>query len=172
MKDVMIDLETLGTKPGCVILSIGAVPFDPYQQHLFQNEFKIDINIFDSLMQGLKIDQNTVEFWQKQDIKARDAFVVCGDYLYYTLNKFTEWFNANELEKVWCQGATFDVPILQAAYEALGLQVPWKFWNVRDTRTAYDICDFDPRSVTRTGIYHNALDDARHQVKCVQVALA
>ena len=26
--DVMIDLETLGTTPGCVILSIGAVPFD------------------------------------------------------------------------------------------------------------------------------------------------
>jgi hypothetical protein len=26
--DVMLDLETLGTVPGCVILSIGAVAFD------------------------------------------------------------------------------------------------------------------------------------------------
>jgi DNA polymerase III epsilon subunit-like protein len=28
MRDVMVDLETLGTVPGCVILSIGAVAFD------------------------------------------------------------------------------------------------------------------------------------------------
>ena len=26
----MLDLETLGTRPGCVILTLGAVKFDPY----------------------------------------------------------------------------------------------------------------------------------------------
>jgi DNA polymerase III epsilon subunit-like protein len=29
MSDVMIDLETLGRRPGCAILSIGAVEFGP-----------------------------------------------------------------------------------------------------------------------------------------------
>lgn len=28
MRDIMIDIETLGTKPGSVIASIGAVAFD------------------------------------------------------------------------------------------------------------------------------------------------
>ena len=26
----MIDIETLGTEPGCVVLSVGAVKFDPF----------------------------------------------------------------------------------------------------------------------------------------------
>ena len=30
MKDIMLDLETLGTGPGCAIVSIGAVAFDEF----------------------------------------------------------------------------------------------------------------------------------------------
>ena len=29
----MIDIETLGTEPDCVVLSVGAVKFDPYTAH-------------------------------------------------------------------------------------------------------------------------------------------
>ena len=28
----MIDLETLGTKPDCVVLTLGAIKFNPYKQ--------------------------------------------------------------------------------------------------------------------------------------------
>jgi hypothetical protein len=28
--DIMLDLETLGTRPDCVILTLGAIKFDPY----------------------------------------------------------------------------------------------------------------------------------------------
>ena len=30
MRDVMLDMETLGTAPGSAILTIGAVEFDPH----------------------------------------------------------------------------------------------------------------------------------------------
>ena len=31
--DIMLDIETLGTRPGCVIVTLGAVKFDPYTQN-------------------------------------------------------------------------------------------------------------------------------------------
>jgi inhibitor of KinA sporulation pathway (predicted exonuclease) len=47
----------------------------------------------------------------------------------------------------------------------LGMQSPWKFWNVRDVRTVVDIMKINPKEFIFNGIKHNALDDAVHQVK-------
>lgn len=85
--------------------------------------------------------------------------------------EFLKWCLMVKAEQIWCQGANFDEPIIRAAIEKLGGTVPWKFWNVRDTRTVYDLCGFDPKRVPRQGTYHNSLDDAKHQVTCIQEAL-
>jgi hypothetical protein len=61
-----------------------------------------------------------------------------------------------------------DVPILEAAFKACGLVVPWKFWDVRDTRTLYDVTGVN---VDRSqGTHHNALDDARAQAEAAAIA--
>ncbi len=72
---------------------------------------------------------------------------------------------------VWSHGANFDEPLWTAAAAAVGQGVPWKFWNVRCTRTAFDLRNFDPKSIAREGTHHNALDDAKHQARCVQAAM-
>lgn len=65
----------------------------------------------------------------------------------------------------------FDIPIWGHAMAAIGERPPWEFWAGRDTRTVYDIAGFNPKSIKRAGTYHNALDDAKHQVKCLVAAL-
>lgn len=73
---------------------------------------------------------------------------------------------------VWSQGANFDEVLLSCAMRAVKVVPPWKFSDARDTRTAYDIAGFNSYAVKRAGTYHNALDDAKHQARCVQGAYA
>lgn len=163
--NVMLDLETLGTKPGCIILSIGAVTFNG------DYKFYRNINSNNCALYGLKAEQNTVEWWSNQTQQAKDSLTIDRVRLSEALNDFTKWFKDVKGQQIWCQGANFDVPVLEAAYDAVKFQIPWKFWNVRDTRTVYDITGFDPKTVQREGTYHNALDDCEHQIKCVKEAL-
>lgn len=171
MNNVMVDTETLGTKPGCTVLSIGACTFDPRGEGNGSEFYRV-INVFDSLMQGFEINADTLEWWKKQSSEAKQTFSEAQSVtLWQALEDFAQWFADVEGEQVWCQGATFDAPILEECFERVNPGTPWKFWNVRDTRTVYDVCDFDSKSVERAGTYHNALDDAKHQVLCVQTAL-
>lgn len=174
IKDVMVDIETLGTGAGCVILSIGARFFDPQNSKVSKGvSFYERIDIFDSLLSGLTIDPKTLEWWSTQSDEAKGSISFkTGKPLKYVLTEFSRWFTQSGGEKFWCQGPTFDAIILGAAYEKLGMEVPWKHWNVRDTRTVYDICGFDPKAEKREGVYHHALDDCDTQIDHMHKALS
>lgn len=175
---VMLDLETLGREAGCVILSIGAHVFSPTDtlplitgDDFRPVSFYATIPVFDSLMHGMTIDPETLAWWQTQDDAASQIVNKQTDKsLALALSGLCMWFKSTGAERVYCQGAAFDIPIIEAAFKRVGLKAPWDFWNVRDTRTVYDTLGFDPKSIERQGTYHNALDDARHQIKCVQAA--
>lgn len=166
----MADCETTGTDPGCKVLSIGAVMFEPFTG-VELSAFYATISVESSASVGLVDDPDTMEnFWGKQSNEARvEAF--SGRYdLFATLNTFSDWFNQFDPYRIWAQGQDFDFPIIKAAYQACGLTPPWKFWIARDTRTAYETLQFDAAAVSRVGIFHQALDDARHQVVCLTKA--
>lgn len=170
VNDAMIDAETLGTKAGCVILSIGAAMYSLNGSGHIGGTFYCNIDPEDCKRHGLTVDPETVAWWDKQSEQARAHLLENRLPLFDALLLFLQWWSNNRAEKFWCQGAGFDAPIMEAAFNAVGLSAPWKFWNVRDTRTAYDILDFNPYSLKRGGTYHNALDDALHQIRCVQTA--
>lgn len=165
--DVMIDIETLGTAPGSAILSIGAVVFGPEG---LGDTFYAPILLQSCVAVGLTIDPNTIAWWMQQSDEARAAaFKSDADALSDVLEQFTCWFGLVGAERPWCHGATFDVPLLEVAYKACGLQAPWRFYNVRDTRTLYDLSGV---KVDRAqGTQHNALDDAIAQAEAAAKAM-
>lgn len=169
MTDVMFDLETFGKAPGCALRSVGAVFFDTRGN--FGAEYYRNIDKQSCLDAGLKIDPETEAWWSSQGKEAQERLLVNPRPLREVVLEFANWFLAKGGERIWCQGATFDAPVWEAASTAVGAKLPWKFWNVRDTRTLYDLYNFDPRSVKREGTHHNALDDAKHQAICVQKAI-
>jgi hypothetical protein len=169
--NISFDLETFGTRPGCALRSIGAVFFDPHSMKIGA-EFYANISEESCRVAGLHIDPETVAWWSKQSQQARDALAVNPLTVTEAAVKFDDWWRKNGGIFVWSHGANFDEPIWSAAMHAVGRKVPWKFWDSRCTRTAYDLAGFDPRSVRRSGTYHNALDDAQHQALCVQKAYA
>lgn len=170
MKDVMVDIETLGTKPGCVTLSIGAVLFDPCSFDLGQ-QFYLNINVEDSHNAGFFSDPQTVKWWEKQSQEAKDHLVPNQYPVKQAMKIFADWFKQSGGEKPWSHGAPFDITILEHALSYLEIPIPWKYYNVRDTRTVFDLYQFDVRNEPRNGTHHNALDDARFQAICIQKAL-
>ncbi len=165
----MLDLETFGTKPGVVIRSLGAIEFD--LDGSTGKSCYANISQASCEAAGLTVDPATVEWWKQQSKEAQAAFRVDPKPLPDVAISFYKWFAACGATHVWSHGAAFDTIIWEAASLAVKVPVPWKFYNVRDTRTVFDLFDFDIRDIPRDGTYHNALDDATYQVKCVAAAL-
>jgi exodeoxyribonuclease VIII len=161
----MIDLETLGTIPGCTILSIGAVEFSV--EHGLGREFHVYIDRKSCKIHGLKEDQSTIEWWKAQSEEAKAIFdkvdspdakplpIALSDLL-----RWIDYWNRNKV-RVWGNGSDFDNAILAVAHAQIGVPLPWKFWNNRCFRTLKNLVQVD--AVERVGIYHSALDDAKTQ---------
>jgi DNA polymerase III epsilon subunit-like protein len=166
--DVMIDLETLDVLPSATILTIGAVKFDPFGDDVNEPScekfyVKVDIDSCDRI--GCTVSQSTVEWWSNQSQAAQEAAFDPRDRIsieqaVQQLYKFC-W----GAKRVWSHGAGFDVIILEHIFRKVGKAIPWQFWEVRDTRTLFDI-GINP---TRPPVLaHHALEDAWNQAVGVQ----
>ncbi len=165
---IMLDLETLDVRPTASILTIGAVKFDPYGNDIESPDcdkfyVKVDLDSCDRI--GLTIDDNTVAWWSQQSAEAQEeAFSEDGripiEDAMQQLYKFC-W----GAKCIWSHGAGFDVVILEHVFNRVGRAVPWKFWQVRDTRTIFDL-GIDPNRPPI--LKHHALEDAWNQAVGVQ----
>ena len=170
MKDVMIDLETCGTAPGSVILSIGAVGFDPESGKLGPEFYNV-ISAGTSIASGLSLDYKTMLWWSGQSAEAREVLKAAaspGLYgqaydIWVVLTNFTTYLSQFGKDvRVWGNGAAFDNVLLQEAYRRAGrAPAGWSFHNDRCYRTLKSL--FPYIKLTRVGTHHNALDDAKSQ---------
>lgn len=160
MRDVMIDIETLGTEPGCVILSIGAVQFDMDTGTLGDRFYEV-IDLKSSQNWELEIEPKTLRWWMEQGEAARAVFndPNAAD-LEDTLHRFTAWYP--ESAKAWASGIVFDIGILEHTMRVCGVQIPWKFWNVADHRTVRNLLPLTTRQnlTVEPATAHVAIDDA------------
>lgn len=171
MTDIMLDLETWGTRPGSALRSIGAVTFDPNSEGT-GSEFYVNISDMSCELAGLYVDPNTVAWWERQSKAAQDALLINQQPLHDALWSFTNWWSTMGGERIWSHGANFDQPILEAAYVACGHPgAPWSFWNSRCTRTLFDIAGVDTRKLKSNEVAHNALHDAKNQARAVQACM-
>lgn len=160
MKHVMVDLETLGTVPGCAILSVGAVYFD---ETGLGKEFYMVAHQGSCTEAGLKVSQDTLDWWAKQGASAKKVLEESTAKECVTITEVLHQFGKFLIPgaKVWGNGADFDNPILACAYDAVQLKQAWLAWNGRCYRTLKNIAP-GPK-LERIGTYHNALDDAKSQ---------
>ncbi len=163
----MIDLETLGTSPDTVILTLGAIKFDPYTNVEPSNGLYLRVNVDDQTEIGRTIDQSTLDWWGKQDESIREEALGDGDRV--GLKELTKSLNkwCVGLDYLWCQGPLFDYAILENLYKNLQIPIPWNFWQIRDSRTLFAMMPKDPRKAIQSDA-HNALADCYYQAKCVQ----
>lgn len=135
---------------------------------------------YNGLRYPLTRDPETVQWWKDQSPEAQAAFENPVD-LRRALFDFTTWlgnvsghpttalvngsFPANI--RIWANDPHFDVSILAAVFDAVGLPVPWHYRSPRSMKTAIDMAGLKPEEYCNYGTAHNALDDAIAQAMTV-----
>lgn len=171
--DVMIDMETLDTTPNCVVLTIGAVRFNPKGDGVVERlELRPTIEEQTEKYNRI-INEGTLQWWANQNEYAlQEAFGEHGrtpfDDCIRKLYKFC-W----NRRAVWSNGASFDIVVAESCFRQVLTDIPnpipWPFYTVRDTRTLYEIAGVslkDGGHVTS----HKAVEDAERQVVILQEA--
>ena len=167
MKHIMFDNETLATTADACIMSIGAVKFDLDSDRIDDSGFYASISVDSNLELKRRISEDTLIWWMKQGAAAQGVFHEGKQMLRPALEELAEWIGEGEYF-VWSNGADFDLPMLAHAYTQVGLDVPWKFFNSRCFRTYKNLPGAKQIRVPVTGVKHNALSDAHHQVVTLQ----
>lgn len=164
MRDVMIDLETLSTRPDAMVVAIGAVAFGPAGTGW---EF---YRVIEPSQAAGHIDPSTVAWWMRQGADARAIFR--DDWgperlsLAEALLEFRAFLgDAADGLRVWGHGSSFDIPIIESAFRACGHPVPWGHRAPRDTRTILELAGV--KVTMPEDEKHNALSDARAQARAV-----
>lgn len=161
---VMIDVETLGLAQNAIVLSIGAVVFDPtHQDRGIGDDYYAEL---DPERYPGSIDMSTVRFWLEKG-NAPMGGQREGRHIGEHLSAWLDRACGGDRKKlvIWANGTDFDIPKLQYAYKLGKRQVPWGYSAVRDARTVYKLFDPDKLLAPVTNPSHNALDDARNQAQ-------
>lgn len=165
----MIDIESLDTNPDCVILTIGAVLFDPKSNGVIE-KLELRPTVEDQVALGRTINDDTLRWWGEQSAEAQEealgdrdrvSFAECMETLYKWCWRFNNGC-------AWSNGASFDLVVMESAWRQLGKPIPpWQFWKIRDTRTLYDITGVKLKDGGHT-TSHKAVEDAERQAIVVQ----
>lgn len=164
MTEIMLDLETLDTRPSAVVLSIGAVAFS--RVGIFGSFYAVLDRDPQKFIYERSESRETLEWWKEQPPEARAVFSEKTVPPLYALGQFSQWMSAYDGAGLWGNGAAFDNVILRSLYDSVGVEAPWSFTRDRCYRTvrAQRKCNGFV-DLPSEGVAHNALDDAMYQAK-------
>jgi hypothetical protein len=166
--DCMVDIETVDTKTTAAIVSIAAVRFDALGRGDNMQTLELLIDLDDCFAAGLTYDDGTIAWWSNQTEAVKYKAFEAGPRLKLA-DALVELrtFVAGST-RLWCQGMNFDTPILENAYRAAKVNIPWNYWQWRDSRTLLSFFRDLPKKDKNA---HDALYDATWQAKMVQHCL-
>jgi hypothetical protein len=143
--DIMLDIETLGTRPQSVVLTVGAVKFDPYQSDVDTDDgLYVRIDVDQQIALGRHVHQDVIDWWGRQAEDVREEAL--GEHERDSVSSFLKKLNKFLVgaDNIWCQGPAFDAVILEDLYRDMEFPTPWNFWQIRDSRTLFKTFG-DPR---------------------------
>lgn len=177
---VMIDTETLGLTPGCVVRTVSLVEFNPADGEVIRRKNWV-INLQDSFKCGFRIEAGTLKWWLMRSDEARKAFVATSEeevsYVSF-VNEFTNWFEPyNHNVVLWGLQLDFDTAVIRSylgyfAYNIMrrdSYEVPWnrkRMVEMRPYMEAYQKL----HSVTEEAP-HVSMDDCMRQIQALVYVL-
>jgi len=171
--EIMIDIETLGTKDTAVVFQIGYVIFDS-KTYKTITEACLDIHIDSQLNNDdFTISADTLKFWTNPSISAGINESLCAANLSMdnALIKLQEEMATHTPGAYWAKGS-FDFNILNHQFDTACIQPQWargfNYTRIRDLRTMMKECGVKPEKTAS----HNALDDCKYQIRYLQMCRA
>ena len=178
--EVMIDIETLSTQTNATILTIGAIRFNRktnvgnYDDIKTSNKFYCRINKTSCEKIKMHTDPETKKWWSMQSREAQYEVFYNEENridIDVALKKLYEFIKGCNI--FWSHSPNFDYVILENAYKMLNMEIPWKFWQLRDTRTMYDIGNVNLKTIADKNckVTHHSLNDCYNQIIALEIAL-
>lgn len=173
--DIMLDLETLSSRPDAAIVAIGACTFSdqgPSDEDA-RKTFYCIVSARNAQAFSGRIDAETVAWWARQSDEVRS---ILNDNdampIHLALDAFDYFVGGcGAGVRVWGNGASFDNVVLRESYQRLGRKEPWKYTDERCYRTLRKLRpDIGP--LARAGVEHNAVDDALTQARHAELIFA
>jgi len=167
--DLMIDLETLGTRVNAPIVAVGACFFDINTGKIGKT-FDAAMDLAEALRYG-RADGDTIKWWLGQSDEARQKVARGRSDPQKVYAAFMDFVRAGgDGIRPWGNGASFDISMLEYSLgRVIEKAPPWKFWDIRDCRTIKHLADAKGLRFNgeRKGVHHSALDDAVFQAEWV-----
>lgn len=171
MNELMLDFETLGTDSDTIVLSLGACFFDLQTKQIGPKTFYVTFDVESQIENGRTFSKSTLEWWMNQSDAAKRVFKENPTPTKQALGLLLSYieYNCPDLSKlkVWGNGATFDISILESLLKEYKLPILWKYSNVMDFRTFKRFVAKDAKIDRASGTHHNAVDDAINQATFV-----
>ena len=168
MIQYMIDIETLGSGPQSMVLSIAAVRFD---EKSILDTIELYPDLQEQTHQGQKIDIQTLIWWQKNReilaeylTKPRKSLNFCYHQLAYFLSEKEE----NTL--IWAKSPRFDLQILENLWPKANPL--WNHRNQGDVRIAEWKINSLRGYLFQSTKAHDSLADCIAQAKNVSIFLS
>lgn len=166
--NVMLDLETLGTRPDAAILSIGAIAFNLHDNLTQYFEVKCQPDLA-----RYTVDYSTVAFWMAQPDAARLPLFKNTRPMYDALGALSSFLSVTipSDATVWALPAAFDIPIIENAYRTEKRVIPWKYDSAACLRTLCKLAKITKAQRVQPRIPHDALSDCEAQLATLRLAL-
>lgn len=166
----MIDIETLGSSPGCSIISIGAIPFE-FDSIIDESKwFLLTIDLQSCIDSGLTIENNTLAWWLNENPKLLTDILKDPHKtsIHDGICKLKRYINihCNKLYSPWSKGSAFDIPILNYAAKKCNVQL---FNGLINERCARTYMSLDSTIKVDNPYKHNPLSDCLTQIKTIQL---
>lgn len=160
---IMIDIETLGVSSSAIFVSVGACRFTTSTEEPIKDTFYSRVDWQSSKHVGRTVDMDTLRWWMQQNSISRKEILREGKPVLVVLDELYSWILQFPNPVVWSAGS-FDINILEHAYENCHINIPWKYSNVRDFRTIRKLVG---SAVTTPPNPHKhiAISDAIHQAR-------
>jgi len=97
-----IDIETLGTNPDTVVLTIGGIKFNPNEDGGLHSEFYYRVDINEQLESGRSVLESTLDWWSKQDKSVYEEAMSVDNRTPVpgVLKALNKWLVG--VDKIWC----------------------------------------------------------------------
>lgn len=194
--DLMVDIETIGTKPNQPMIQLGAVAFDIETGAILD-----ELNIGIAVGEDVAISGDTLRWWLKTDHDLFKELVLSGGLSEReAIMKFNSWVTGlawkylavpakgvpnnpiamieGSVDKtkvfLWGNGILFDNRIIKGKCEQYGLEYPISYKSDRDMRTIselycekYRVTEPELRAKFKPAHAHDALADCKAQCALV-----